>query len=125
MKLTPYQRIVRAAKLGTGVRITSEQAMTSTIETVHTETSALRELAAAIDELQEVMSFNFDATGCTGMLLSWSTGSATRGYKELSKRMSQVIKDGLWSEIRIAAIAKAKIRVENARESLRQAQVTL
>jgi hypothetical protein len=89
-----------------------------------TEPQALRELAEAMDELQELMSFKFDATGCTGMRLSWTIGSATRGYKELSKGMSQAIKDGLWREIRIAAIAKAKIRVENAREALRQEQVS-
>lgn len=87
-----------------------------------TETQALRELASALEALDELLAFSFDATGCTGMLLSWSTGSATRGYKELSKAMSQAIADGMWTEIRIAAIAKAKIRVENAREALRKAQ---
>ena len=56
------------------------------------EISALQELVAALSNLETLERFSCDASTCTGMNLTWSTGSATPGYKELQRAMSECVR---------------------------------
>lgn len=81
------------------------------------ETIALRSLANAIETLERIESFQFNGTDCTGMCLTWSTGSATSGYKELQQAMSKVCAS-MWDEIRYAAVCRAREEVDRCRKQI-------
>ncbi len=86
------------------------------------EIIALYELANALKSLEMIESFSYDASGCTGMHLTWSQGSATPGYQELSRARSESIRGPMWREIRRMAIDEARARIEAARRKLAEAQ---
>lgn len=76
-------------------------------------------LAYALRQLEELKSFGHPADFDETMSLTWVRGSATRGYKELSKAMASIV-SARWSEIRDAAIKAAEAAVADARSELQQ-----
>ena len=75
-------------------------------------------LARALRQLESLKMYNCPADFDESMHLTWTRGSATAGYKELSDAMSATV-SARWSELRDAAIATCQKNVDDAREELR------
>ena len=75
-------------------------------------------LAYALRQLEAMKEFAHPADFDESLQVTWVRGSATGGYKELSKAMSSIV-SARWSELRDAAINAAQRAVDDAREEVR------
>jgi len=74
-------------------------------------------LAREIRQLEALKEYAHPADFDESMALTWQRGSATGGYKELSKAMASII-SARWSELRNDAVNAAEAAVKAAREEL-------
>jgi hypothetical protein len=75
-------------------------------------------LARALRQMEALKMYNCPADFDESMHLTWTRGSATGGYKELSDAMSAIVA-ARWSELRDAAIAACQKSIDDVREELR------
>lgn len=75
-------------------------------------------LARALRQLEALKLYSCPADFDESMHLTWTRGSATGGYKELSEAMASIV-SARWSELRDAAISACQKCVDDAREDLK------
>jgi hypothetical protein len=85
------------------------------------EEFAARRLADALQKLSYLSGYSHPADFDESLSVSWSRGSATPGYKEMAKAISQIVASQ-WSALRDQAIKQVQQAVDEARADLRSAQ---
>jgi TRAP-type uncharacterized transport system substrate-binding protein len=84
------------------------------------ESTYLRQLAAAIDDLDALKGFDYQVRG-DEIRIEWTTGGACAGYHEMRKAIAQVVSER-YQGLRIEAITAAEKRVAYLRAELSSSQ---
>lgn len=86
---------------------------------MNNETELMRQLAQAIDDLEDMVEFMSDSPdeAPSHVQIRWNLGCATRGYDQLNGAMARLISQR-WKQLRDEAISAQSEEVERLRLEL-------